>query len=113
MNIIIGLLVDGEYAGECELAGKPLCIFPKIWLQTNFVLELWMNCVLLSFPEIDVQLVGVVKVLIDPENIMIETAAVSVQQLHAWASVLVSWSVTPVSTAYEAWYVSYTMINCV
>ena len=42
-----------------------------------------MNCVLLSFAEIDVQLVGVVKVLIDPENIMIETAAVSVQQLHA------------------------------
>ena len=39
-----------------------------------------MSYVLLSFPEIDVQLVGLVKVLIDPENIMIETAAVSAQQ---------------------------------
>ena len=42
-----------------------------------------MSYVLLSFPEIDVQLVGLVKVLIDPENIMIETAAVSAQQ-RAW-----------------------------
>ena len=51
-----------------------------------------MSYVLLSFPEIDVQLVGLVKVLIDPENIMIETAAVSAQQRAC------------LSTVYEAQY---------
>ena len=56
---------------------------------------------LLSFPEIDVQLVGLVKVLIDPENIMIETAAVSAQQ-RACLRLRPRLPVTAVSTVQEA-----------
>ena len=65
MNIVISLLVDGEYTGTWyELAYLRKCI------KCDDVL---VDCVC---AEIDVQLVGLVKTLIDPDNIMTDAAAV-------------------------------------
>ena len=60
LNIVISLLVDGEYTGMYDLKCDDVMMMS--WL---------IVCV-----EIDVQLVGLIKTLIDPENIMTDAAAV-------------------------------------
>lgn len=73
MNLLINLLVDGEYTGQCQCYfwwGKAFAC-PSLTNSVRITLLLSLS---VSPTDLEVQVVGLIKIIIDPEAIMTETA---------------------------------------